>query len=182
MALTNLTRDLTAWQAGDKDAEARVLNAVYEELRIMGRAFLAKERGGHTLQGTGLANEAFMRLLPERTSFANRAHFFWAASRAMRRILADSARRKLAGKRGGDVEVLPLDEALAAGPVPWDPLALHQALDLLARVNPRHARVMDYKLYGGFTNGEIAGFLDVTEKTIERDITLARGWLKRKLA
>ena len=178
-----LTGDLDAWRAGDGEAAERVMDRVYSELRDLGRRFMANERAGHTLQATGLANEAILKLLPQETVFANRAHFFWAASRAMRRILADHARKKMAAKRGADMNRVALE--VEPGEESWltpDRLALHQAITLLETLNARHARVVDYKIYGGFTNREVAEFLGVDIKTVERDFTIAKGWLKRKLA
>jgi len=161
------------------------LNArLYQELRRLAADFLSRERADHTLQPTALVHEAWMRLADQDGSRWNdRAHFFAIASQAMRRILVDHARRKLADKRGSD----PLRVTLSPDITPsvdangLDLLALDEALDRLADLDPRQAHVVELRFFAGLNVEEVAELLDVSARTIAGDWRLARAWLSRAL-
>lgn len=160
-----------------------VLPSVYDELRRMAHAQLARERGGHTLQTTALVHEAYLKLVDgNRVSSRGRAFFFAAAARAMRQVLVDHARRFGSLKRGGGRIAETLDEnvgvvdAFAA-----ELLDLHEALDRLADTAPRAARVVECRYFGGLTVPETAEALEVSPRTVKSEWALARAWLFREL-
>jgi RNA polymerase sigma factor (TIGR02999 family) len=181
--MLDITTILQQAQAGNSDASQQLVTALYDELRTLARRDLAQERAGHTLQPTALVNEAWMRLFSGQSpSFENRAHFFSAASTAIRRVLADHARRRLAEKRGGARGRVPLEGIDVPGPVESeDVLALDDALVKLAAFAPLQARVVEMKFFGGMTTPELARALDVSESTVERHWRLARAWLRGEL-
>ena len=179
-----VTRLLGLWSAGRAEALEELFPLVYDQLRALAGAFLRRERAGHTLQPTALVHEAYFRLTGRsQVSVRDRAHFFAVAAQAMRRILVDHARRQRAAKRVDPADRVPLDEAspaVAAADV--DLLALHEALDDLAQVNPRQGRVVELRYFGGMTTEETAEVLEVSTATVERDWQAARLWLHRQLA
>ena len=179
----DLTRLLLAWRDGEPGAIDRLAPLVYDELRRQARLQLRGERAGHTLQPTALVHEAFLRLVGQsRAQWQNREQFFAVASRAMRRVLVDHARARMAAKRGDGQTFVVLDEARAASAPPGvDVLALDQALDRLAAIDPRQARVVELRYFGGLTAPETAAALDVSLATVNRDWTMARAWLFREL-
>lgn len=144
---------------------------------------LRRERPGHTLQPTALVHEACLRLLKdERLSFQDRAHFLGIAARAMRQILVEHARARDAAKRGGARQRVTLQEHLAPVEGPsLDLLAVHEALDRLATLDPDHARIVELRYFGGLTNEETAAAIDVSPATVKRAWTVARAWLYREL-
>ena len=156
--------------------------AVYDELRKLARFYLARERAGQTLQATALVNEAYLRLKKENAHiWQNRAHFFAIAARAMRRIIINYANEKLAQKRGGDAEILTLNEETVGFEVhPEELLTLDDALDRLEKMSPRQAKVVEYWLFVGLTHEEIAQLLDVSVPSVRRDWRLARAWLAKE--
>lgn len=181
------SRDVTAllrrWREGNEDAQAEVYSVLYDELRRQARACMRREPEGHTLQTTALVHEAFLRLAgAECPEWHHRVHFLAVAARAMRRVLIDMARARRTGKRGSGALHLPLDSSL---PSPQNPgvdfLALDEALDGLARLDPRKAQVVELRFFGGLTNEEIAAVLDISTDTVLRDWRLARAWLHRSL-
>ncbi len=176
-----VTRILLAWNEGDPNAVERLTPLVYDELRQLARSYLQRERAGHTLQATGLVHEAYLRLVDETTTnWENRAHFLAIAARQMRRILVEHARRHNAQKRGGDWDRVELDEALiGAAPRRLDLVALDDALQDLARLNPRHSQIVELRFFGGLTFEEAGKVLDVSARTVERDWRMARVWLRR---
>ena len=156
---------------------------VYEELRVLARSYLRRERGEHTLQPTALVHEAYLRLVDEtQIDWKSRAQFYGIAARLMRQVLVDHARRKGAAKRGGLAETIPLEQAgeLAQGSA-VDFVALDTALEALARDYPRPSKVVELRFFGGMTALEIGEVLQVTARTIERDWEFARWWLRREL-
>lgn len=168
----------------DRGAEERVLDAlmplVYDELRAIAHGQLRRERHGHTLGTTALVHEAFLRLLDQRKmEWRDRTQFFALAARSMRRILVDYARRRLAEKRGGALDPVTLAEAvqLAAIERPDTVLVIHQALERLASVDARAARVVEYRFFSGMTEEETAAALGVTSRTVRRDWLRAKEWL-----
>ena len=180
--MADLTLLLGAIQRGEPDAPGALLAQVYAELRQLARAKMAREQPGHTLQPTALVHEAWLRLGDQ--PFENRAHFFSAASEAMRRILIDRARRKLAAKHGANAEHVDADEIEIAAPTPKDDelLAVHEALDALATHDPRKAELVKLRYFAGLTIEEAAEVLGISAPTAKRDWTYARAWLYRKIS
>ncbi|MFT5471150.1 MAG: RNA polymerase sigma factor (TIGR02999 family) [Verrucomicrobiales bacterium] len=180
--MNEITRLLEAIQDGDSSPDAELIGQVYAELRRVARSKMAREQPGQTLQATALVHEAWMRLGDQR--FENRAHFFKAAAEAMRRILIDRARRKLAARHGGGAEHVDLDQVEIAVPEKQDEqlLAVHEALDDLAEHDARKAELVKLRYFVGFTIDETAEVLDVSSATAKRDWTYARTWLYRKIA
>lgn len=179
-----LTADSEATPVDDGDAATeRLLPIVYEELRRMAHRQLRSERSDHTLNTTGLVHEAYLRLAtPHGLQWADRAHFFAVAARAMRRVLIDHARRYHADKRPGSRQRVPLDEAnLALDDRAEGLLALDEALDRLARLDERQSRVVECRFFGGMTEEETAAALGVTTRTVRRDWVKAKGWLFQEL-
>lgn len=178
-----LTELLTRWSAGDRAALDALIPKVYQELHRVARARLANERAGHSLQPTDLVHEAFLRLDGcERISWQDRTHFYAVASRVMRRVLVDRARRRKAAKRGGDAGTLTLVESRVPGrTLDVDLLALDQALDRLGRLDDRQCQVVEMHYFGDLTHEQIAGVLGVSVSTVKRDWRVARLWLRRAL-
>ncbi len=170
-------------RAGRPGASEELVAALYDELRALARRDLAGERPDHTLQPTALVNEAWMRLFTgQEGTFDNRAHFFSAASTAMRRVLADHARKRQAEKRGGGRGRVPIEEIDVGGSVrSEDVLALDEALERLSAFAPVQARVVEMRFFGGLTTPESARALEMSESTIERHWRLARAWLRGEL-
>lgn len=181
--MLEVTQILQDVRAGRPGAPEELAAALYEELHAVARRGLAGERAGHTLQPTALVNEAWLRLFTGQESvFENRAHFFSAASTAIRRVLADHARKRRAEKRGGDRGRVPLEEVDVGGPVrSEDVLALDEALERLAVFAPLQARIVEMRFFGGLTTSEQAVALDLSESTVERNWRLARAWLRGEL-
>ena len=173
-----VTALLAEVRAGKKDAEDRLLELVYDELRRIARRQMRAERPGHTLQATELANEAFLRMASGPTAHCNdRAHFFAVAAQVMRRILVDYARARKAIKRGSGQRV-ELDRVnLSVESNPEEILSLDGALTKLAQFDPRRSRVVEMRVFGGLTEEEIATALGVATRTVKRDWKLARAWL-----
>ena len=173
-----VTQLLQAWQHGDRAAGEQLVPLVYAELRRIARRRLQAERDGHTLQPTALVNEAWLRLMQlHDLNLQNRVHFYALAAQAMRRILVDHARKRHASRRGSRAEHVPLDADMAA-PLPDDRLvALDEALDRLATLEPRHARVVELRYFGGLSLDEVSGVLGISTGTIKRDWRTARAWL-----
>lgn len=179
---TSVTELLGAWRAGDREAEERLVAAVYGDLRRIARGALARERSGHTLQPTALAHEAYLDLAEQRrAAWQGRGHFLSVAALAMRRILVSHARRRAAGKRGGGALRVTLPQDLAAVEAEVDLVALDAALDALAALDPRQARVVELRYFGGLTIEETAAALGVSPATVKVDWSMARAWLRRRL-
>jgi RNA polymerase sigma-70 factor, ECF subfamily len=160
-----------------------LLPLVEAELRRLARAYMARERRGHTLQTTALINEAFLRLVEAKgLRWQDRAHFIGISARLMRRVLVDHARARGYRKRGGGAQRVTLDEAAAISPaLDLDLLALDRALDALATVDARKSRVIELRFFGGLSVEETAEVLHVSTDTIKRDWRLAKLWLVREL-
>lgn len=180
-----VTRLLLAWNQGDKAALERLMPLVYAELRELAKRHFRKERAGHTLQPTAVVHEAYFRLVDQtRVTWKNRGHFLAIASQAMRRILIDHARGRDAEKRGGEVEKVTLDVAIAS-PEPTrevDLLALDQALDRLKALDGTQAQIVELRFFGGLTIEETAEVMDISPSSVKRDFSSARAWLFRELA
>lgn len=180
----DVTRWLEAWGAGDAAAFDRLFPILYPELKRLANRQLHQERAGHTLQPTALVHEAFLELVGQRRArFENRQHFLAVAAFVMRRILTEHARAHTAAKRGGGVKPveLPDDLAIDTGRLE-ELLAVDQALDRLAAIDPRAAHVVVLRYFGGLSHGEAAGALGVAEITVKRDWAVAKAWLRRELA
>ncbi|MGH7563516.1 MAG: sigma-70 family RNA polymerase sigma factor [Gemmatimonadota bacterium] len=168
---------------GDAGTVDRLFPIVYEELRGIARRQLARERPDHTLQTTALVHEAYVRLVDDdRVSRRGRAYFFASAARAMRQILVDHARRRGAAKRGGGVKPITLgNERTGVDAFAEELIDLDQALERLAELDPRHARVVECRYFGGMTVEETAAALDVSPRTVRYDWALAKAWLHQAL-
>jgi RNA polymerase sigma factor (TIGR02999 family) len=178
--MSNLTVILSRAEQGDPQAAQELLPLVYEELRKLAAARMANEAAGHTLQPTALVHEAWLRLAGEdaHAQFANRAHFFAAAAEAMRRILIERARRKSAGKRGGDWQRIDLDKVDVAADADDDILLLvNEALEKLAWEDASAAEIAKLRFFGGLTLEEAGKVLGVTDRTAKRYWAYARAWL-----
>ena len=175
---------LLASGAGDEQARDRMLPLIYDELRGLAAQYLRRERPGHTLQPTALVHEAYCRLIDQRrVDWTNRAQFVGLAAVMMRRILVNHARDRIAAKRGGVAERVPLTiVAEQMGTPEVDLLGLHDALDELAGLDPRKAQIVELKFFGGLTMDEIAETVGVSRATVEREWTFARAWLHRAVS
>jgi RNA polymerase sigma factor (TIGR02999 family) len=181
---TDATQILKEWSEGDKDAPARLMPLIYEELRRRAAEYLRHERPDHTLQATALVHEAYLRLIDQnRVDWKTRAHFCGVAAQLMRRVLLEHARGHNAEKRGGKLEKLYLDETheLSDERAP-DLIALDDALKSFTSTYPREGEVVELKFFGGLEANEIAEMLDVSQKTVLRDWNFAKLWLRRELA
>jgi RNA polymerase sigma-70 factor (ECF subfamily) len=164
---------------GDHDALDALLPLVYAELRRLAAGYLRRERHGHTLQPTALVHEAYLRMIDQtQVRWQNRAHFFGVAAQMMRRILVDHARSQQAEKRGGDVQKLSLDENIdVSGERASDLVALDEALQRLAEIDPTKSRVVELRFFGGLSVEETAEVLGVSAPTVKRQWRMAKAWL-----
>jgi len=174
---------LAEWSNGNEAARDELIPLVYDELRKLARHHMVHERNGHTLQATGLVNEAYLRLVDQRlVRWQGRAHFFALASHMMRRILVDHARKRHNAKRGGDVQRVLLDETvIVSKDKTRDICALDDALMRLAAIDPRKSQVVELRYFGGLNMDEIAEVLKVSPITVRRDWSTAKAWLYRAL-
>ncbi len=180
----DVTQLLEAASNGSQQAVNQLLPLVYEELRKIASDYLQHERANHTLQPTALVHEAYLRLVNQRTAgWKDRAQFFGVAAKAMRRILVDRARMHRAVKRGGGEARVQLDEAVASFEErATDLVALDEALERLAAIDERKCRVVELRFFGGMTSEETAKVLDCPLRSIERDWTMAKAWLRAELS
>ena len=178
----DVTGLLLAWSQGDDTAAAPLMDAVYDELRRLARGFVRRERRQHALQGTVLVHDVYLKLVDQRrVQWQNRTHFFAVAAHAMRRALVDEARAHGAAKRGAAVTVSLDSVDDPRGAASPDILALHLALEKLQAIDPRQARLVELRYFGGLTVEEAAEVLAVAPITVKRDWVLARTWLFREL-
>jgi len=180
----DITQILKAAGSGDGSAIARLMPLVYDELRALADSYLQRERSDHTLQATALVHEVYVRLVrQEDVEWKNRAHFFAVAAQAIRRILVDHARRHHRLKRGGDRQRVRLElDAALTQERDLDLLALDEALDRLAHLSERQARIVELRFFGGIGLKEIAEVLGVSPRTVDGDWSMARAWLRRELS
>ena len=177
-----VTQFLIDWRAGDETALAQLIPLVYDELHRLAAAYLRRERRDHTLQTSALVNEAYLKLIEQKVTWQNRAHFFGVAAQLMRRILVDHARAQQVAKRGGDQQRVSLaDAAEIAATQNIDLLALDEALEQLTAFDPQQSRLVELRYFGGLTIEETAEVLGVSHATVEREWALARAWLRRRL-
>jgi RNA polymerase sigma factor (TIGR02999 family) len=180
---TNITELLTAWSGGDARALEALTPLVYNHLHKLAQHYMSRESPGHTLQATALVNEAYVRLIDSgRVAWQDRNHFFVLAAQLMRRILVDFARSHLNQKRGGGRHRTTLDAALLISSQPEAGLVeLDDALLALAALDPRKAKVVEMRFFGGLDEKEIAQILRVSADTVQRDWKAARAWLYGQL-
>jgi len=181
---TGITRLLADWSRGDERARDALIPLVYDELRIIARRNLLRERPDHTLQSAALVNEAYLRLVRQKTpDWQNRAHFFGVAAQLMRQILVDHARNWRAAKRGAGVPHLSLDPRIAPRTkTEIDLVALDSALNKLAAMDPQQSHLIELRFFGGLSVEEAALVLGVSTRTVERSWTAARAWLRVEMA
>ena len=180
----NVTRLLLEWGDGNQQALEALVPLIYRELRNLAHNFLYRERPGHTLQTTALVHEAYLKLIDQNDArWQNRAHFFAIAAQAMRRILIDSARKHAAAKRGGPQEELSLDEVADIALEPdSNLLKLDEALNELAKIDPRQSRIVELRYFGGLTIEETAEVISVSPATVKREWMMARAWLHQEIS
>lgn len=173
---------LRAWSDGDQSALDGLTPIVYDELRRLAHRYMKRERPGHILQTTALVNDAYMRLVQyKRMKWQNRAHFFAVSAQVMRRILVDHARSHNV-KRGAGVPHVSLEEvAVVGGDRPADLVALDDALNALARIDPRKVQIIEMRFFGGLSVEDTAEVLNVSPATVRRDWSIAKFWLYREL-
>jgi len=174
----DITRLLQAMRSGDRDAEAELVRLVHPELRRLAAACLRRENPDHTLQATELVNELYLRLVGRTQQLENSAHFRAVAAQAMRNILVDHARARQTLKRGGEVRRMDIDGLQIGSPARDEKvLALEEALSRLSEWDPRQARVVQLRFFGGMTEEEIGQVLGMSARTVKRDWQQARAWL-----
>ena len=178
-----ITKLLAEWREGDQAALDELTPLIYQELRGLAQSYLHRERPGHTLQPTALINEAFLRLVKQDfPEWQNRHHFFGIASQLMRQILVEHARANAAAKRGGGVKELPLEEALMYSEEKAAELVLlDDALNALAKFDPRKVRIIELRYFGGMSLEDTAAALGLSVATIGHEMRLARAWLRREM-
>jgi RNA polymerase sigma factor (TIGR02999 family) len=180
----NITQLLVAWKQGDQEALAKLTPLVYRELHRLAHGYLAGERPGHVLQTTGLVNEAFVRLIDwQRVEWKDRAHFYGVAATLMRHILVQFAREQHAAKRGGQSIRVSLSEAATVS-MRHEPdlVSLDDALTTLEKLDPRQARVVELRFFGGLSIEEAAAVVRVSVSTVRRDWRMAQAWLQQQLS
>jgi RNA polymerase sigma factor (TIGR02999 family) len=179
-----ITRLLRAWRGGDPAALERLVQAVYAELRRRAHGYMRDQPAGHTLQTTALVNEAYLHLVDAAgVNWQDRAHFFAVCAQMMRRILVDSARTRGAGKRGGGLQRVDLENVADLSPGrDREIVAIDDALKLLAEMDPRKARVIELRFFGGLSVEETAEALHISPQSVMRDWKLAKAWLTREMS
>ena len=178
-----VSRLLADWSKEDPAARDALVAIVYKELQRLAHHYMQGERANHTLQTTALVNEAYLRLTDlTRMQWRDRAHFFAMAATLMRRVLVDHARDRARDKRGGGVVFTALEAEPMAAPSSIDALALDEALDRLAAIDPQHARIVELRYFAGLTIEETSEALRVSPATVKREWTFARAWLHHQLS
>ena len=174
---------LIDWSSGDQSALNKLLPLVESELHRLAHHYMKRERAGHTLQTTGLVNEAYLRLIGQKNvSWQNRAHFFGIAARLMRQILVDYARRRQFAKRGGNALQVSLDQAaIVADESSAEMIALDDALNALADFAPEQSRIVELRFFGGLTIEETAEVMKLSVDKIKRDWSMAKAWLYHEI-
>jgi RNA polymerase sigma factor (TIGR02999 family) len=178
-----VTQLLIAWSNGDQESLDRLVPMVYDELRRIARRYMEREPVGHMLQTTALVNEAYLRLIEQKeVKWQNRAHFFAISAQLMRRILVSMARARHADKRGGEARQVSLDEAMVVSEERAAELvALDEALNELAALDPRRSRVVELRYFGGLSVEETAEVLKISPDTVMREWKRAKAWLYAEL-
>ena len=174
-----ITQILANWRAGDDQALNQLMPLVHDNLRQLASKYMRGERASHTLQATALVNEAFLKLCDSDISWQNRAHFIAIAARSMRQILVDHAKSKHRQKRGGnDIQVTLYEAQIADKQSEPGVLDIEEALNKLAKVDERKAKIMELNIYGGLTYDEIAEVLTISAATVDRELRFSRAWLQ----
>jgi len=174
---------LQQWSEGNKEALDRLMPIVYAQLRKLAAHSLRGERPNHTLRATELVHEAYLKLVGSETPWQNRVHFYAVAATVLRHILVDHAKANRRHKRGGDAERIPLDEAVLVGPeVSSEVMSLDEALKRLALTDARKSQIVELTFFGGMTLEEIGAVLKVSDKTVHRELRVAKAWLHRELS
>ena len=182
-ATKEVTRLLIDWGNGDQAALDELMPLVYDELRRLASRYMRREGQGHTLQTSALVNEAYMRLVDQKSvHWQNRAHFFGVAAQLMRRILVDHARSRSRAKRGGGAQMVSLADQAVVSKEVAEVIALDDALKNLAEMDARKSQIVEMKFFGGLTTEEVAEVLKVTPRTVEREWRKARAWLNRAIS
>jgi len=178
-----VTELLMNWSKGDLEAREALMPLVYDELRRLAASYLRRERPDHTLQPTALVNEAYLRLVEEKSvNWQSKSHFFGVSAKLMRRILVDHARSHLAEKRGSGLPKVGLTEAIAMSKEqPADLLALDESLTRLAELDPQQSRIVELRVFSGLTVEEVAQALSISPATVKRDWAVAKAWLLREV-
>ena len=181
---SEVTRLLRQLDTGDRSGVDQLFADVYTELRALAARYLHRERKSHTLQPTALAHEAYLKLVGQtRVDWQGRAHFLAIAAQAMRQILVDHARRHRAAKRGGNRHRIALDDNLAIeSSRNVDLLALEDALTKLTKLDPRQAQMIELRFFGGLSIAEVAKVMGTSKRSVEREWTMVRAWLRRELS
>ncbi|MBI2213250.1 MAG: sigma-70 family RNA polymerase sigma factor [Acidobacteria bacterium] len=180
----DVTQLLNLWRSGDRAALEQLVPLIYDELRRVATRHLGRERAGHTLQPTALVHEAFLRLAGvSNIEWQNRAQFIGVAAEMMRRILVDYARARATEKRGGGATMVELDsDAVPGKQREAELLAVDEALKRLAEFDPRQAKIVEMRYFGGLTIEETAAAVELSPATVKREWTVARAWLHRELS
>ena len=180
---SRITHLLETFEPGDRHAEEQLFADVYTELRAIAARYLRRERTNHTLQPTALVHEAYLKLVGQtRVDWQGRAHFLAFAAQAMRQILVDHARRHRAAKRGGKRHRIVLDDNLVVEVNrDVDLLALEDALTKLTKLDPRQAQMIELRFFGGLSIAEVAKVMGMSKRSVEREWTMVRAWLRREL-
>lgn len=178
------TDSLVAITEGDRTSATQLVETVYDDLRRLAHHYMNQEKAGHTLQPTALVHETYLKLVDQtRVDWRSRSHFFAIGAQAMRRILVNHAKGKARIKRGGNRLKISLDEALTVSNESGDDvLALDEALQKLARIDAQQAQIVELRFFGGMTVEETAVALGLSKRTVEREWTACRAWLRRELA
>lgn len=181
-----LTSLLHGWKDQDPRQMERLIPLLYNELRTLAASHLRRERPDHTLQRTALVNEVFLRLVGQRVEWENRGHFFGVASRMMRRVLVDYARKNHAEKRGGGAARIDMDKVDALLEQPPESrssltLTIHQALEKLEQLDPRQAQLVELRFFGGHSIEEAADLMNISVSTAKREWKFVRAWLKNEI-
>jgi RNA polymerase sigma factor (TIGR02999 family) len=179
-----ITLLLAEMKRGNHEALPRLVPLLYDELRRLAGHFLREERPGHTLQPTALVHEAYLKLAGQRAGFENRAQFMAVAAQAMRRILVDYARQRVAAKRGGGIALAELDVATVGATVEQSQelLAIDEALEKLATMDAQQGRVVELRYFGGLTVEETAAALGISPRTVKREWAMAKAWLRVEIS
>jgi RNA polymerase sigma factor (TIGR02999 family) len=173
---------LKAMKSGDKTAAEQLLPLVYNELHRLARLYMNRERADHTLQPTALINEAYLRLARENVDWQSRQHFIGVAANVMRRLLVDHARAHNAEMRAGGLQRVEMEEGfMISSERSNEVLALHEALTALEQVDPRQAKVVEMRYFGGFSVEEIGDLLEMSPRSVKRHWALARIWLHKRI-
>jgi RNA polymerase sigma-70 factor (ECF subfamily) len=181
-AASDITRLLTAWSAGDRQALNELTPIMYEELRRLAERYMRKEGGGHTLQATALVHEAYARLAGADLPLRNRAHFLAFMARLMRQVLVDHARARKSAKRGDGFERVTLDESvIVSADSDGLVLQLDEVLQELRQFDELKSQIIELRFFGGLTYEEAAEALDISKTTLDRELRLAKAWIGHRM-